>query len=140
MKSEATISDDHFTTYDRYNAEYQSTVASFALDLPDGFAFPEDAPGDQTENAIYQMGAGEVAAHLIWVEDIENAAVAAHLAGNKDAAHYLLAAASKFPGTDTFSRFNDNSAPISWYDHLIGPAIAGDFTSLTALVDNRTAA
>lgn len=46
--------------------EYQRTVASFSLRLPEGYSLPERLPTTLAENVIYEDGVGESYAYFYW--------------------------------------------------------------------------
>ncbi|CAN7406804.1 hypothetical protein LJR042_002561 [Microbacterium maritypicum] len=111
---------------------------NFPLAVFDGFVFPVDAPrGGEGRAVLYQQGAGEVAALLLWIDGIERAIVRAHLDGDRRKTSGLLTLAAMVPDTEIFKKFNDHQAPVSWFDHLIAPAIFGDYSNIVRAVRSR---
>ena len=122
---------DGFTLYDEYDVDYQRALRGLTLAVPAGYEFPAHAPANETgpgETAIYERGCGEVAAMFAWLLAVEEAALSAHAAGNDEEAHGWLLVAAQWPETDTFKTWNDPDVPVSWYDGVLAPALAGDFS------------
>lgn len=129
-----------FVAYADYDAEYQAAVAAHKLPLPDGFSFTHHAPGDPEGAVLYERGSADVAVLLTWVAAVEDYVIAAHRAGDDVVAAAWLGIAALFVQTDTFRDHNDHTVELSWLDDCIVPALAGDFSNLSDLVDARVAA
>lgn len=122
-------------TYDGHVAAYQAARDALTLELPEGARLPAMPPPETEPGTLYQSGTGEVAALFAWLYLVERAAVDAHARGDLDEAHRWVTVAAQFVETDTFAKFNDPDVPISWYDHVIAPALRGDFTNLAQDAD-----
>lgn len=121
--------------YEGLLAEYRSSVFRFSLPLPPGFAFAPEPPRDPRPDMLYQVGVGEVSVLFAWLTGVEEAALRAHRRGDAVEASELVHLAGQFVETDTFKKFNDHDAPVSWYDNVIVPALRGDFSALAADLD-----
>lgn len=115
-------------------AEYQQTLKHLPLELPRGTVLPTEPPASEL-GTLYQRGAGEVAALFAWLRAIEREALRAHSAGRDLDARHWVKVAAQFTDTDTYAKFNDHSAPISWHVAVIEPALQGDFAPMAADVD-----
>lgn len=119
-----------FHLYPGYDAEYQQTLATLALPVPENSKLPVHAPGSPDDRVIYADGCGAVAAMFAWLLAVEEAALSAHYAGDLETTGRWLGVAALWPETEIFKQYNDPNVPISWYDGVLMPALAGDFSRM----------
>lgn len=123
---------DKWTLYEGHVKAYQSAVSALGLELPDGITLPELPAPEPEPGTVYQVGAGAVEALFAWLHAVEKAAIEAHHRGDAQLAQKWVETAAKFIETDTFAKFNDPNVPVSWFEAVIVPARAGDFTPMAA--------
>ena len=71
-------------------AEYQQAIATFPLNLPDGWSFPPDSRVPDRPGVMWEKGSGVAEAYFFWQFAVASAAHEAHMRGEEAEAGRFL--------------------------------------------------